>query len=95
MYELSRIIETSTNGAAQLGEQLLKLANQHEQVRGVQFLPQKVGEHQVVKVVVRLAPKPSMTEAQAKRWFTHKTTSWLNGYAIFEIEEVRCAELGT
>lgn len=92
ILELSRIIETSTLGAARIGEELLRLHRTNELVRGIEFLPQKVGEHQVVKVKIRFAPKPSMTKAEAERWFRHKTTSWLNGYVLYDAEEVRCDE---
>ena len=94
VLELSRIIETSTHGAAQLGEQLLKLQRNHERVVGVKFLPTKLSTgHFVVKVAVKLNGKSTMTEDQARQWFAHKTTSWLNGYAVFELEEVQCSEL--
>ena len=93
---LSRLIITSGNGKSQLHQQLGRLYSEHDRVdySSLSSTELDVGDYGVkahaCRIVINLVPKPSMTEEQAVRWFAHKTESWLNGYAVFEIGDVTC-----
>ena len=97
MLRLSRVIVTSDNGRRQLEQQTERLVKHHEQVHDAQCTATEwIGEHHMslklyaVKVRVDFNPKRSTTPAQAKQWFAHKTRQWLYGYAVLELDEVKC-----